>query len=249
MTPNPETRERHLSDSLCADLVLGLLEGFEREQALDHARTCDECEERLRAHAGACERAQADWTAHASTAPVPLRPKFALPAFFYLCIFALVVASRATLTSLLFPASAGLVALQFTRGPYKHAIVACLCALPIAGLSGTAGSAGGWQESLMAWFMLDFQQADRVVLCIRRTIHFVAYGTIALTFFRSAVDLPQTRRIATALVWVGSHAAFDELRQHLTPGRSGRVQDALIDLIGAATFLGIAWALARRRLV
>lgn len=177
------------------------------------------------------------------------RPKFALPAFFYLCIFALVVASRATLTSLLFPASAGLVALQFTRGPYKHAIVACLCALPIAGLSGTAGSAGGWQESLMAWFKLDFQQADLVVLCIRRTIHFVAYGTIALTFFRSAVDLPQTRRIATALVWVGSHAAFDELRQHLTPGRSGRVQDALIDLIGAATFLGIAWALARRRLV
>lgn len=79
MTPNPETRERHLSDSLCADLVLGLLEGFEREQALDHARTCVECEERLRAHAGASERAQSDWTGHVSTAPVPLRPKFALP--------------------------------------------------------------------------------------------------------------------------------------------------------------------------
>lgn len=79
MTPNPETRERHLSDALCADLVLGLLEGFEREQALDHARTCDECESRLRAHAGASERAQADWAASVSATPVPMRPKFALP--------------------------------------------------------------------------------------------------------------------------------------------------------------------------
>lgn len=177
-----------------------------------------------------------------------VRPKFALPAFFYLCIFAVVVASRASLTSLLLPAIVGLVVLQFTRGSYKCVMVACLCALPIAGLSGSAGSAGGWQESLTAWFGLGLQQADLVVLCIRRTIHFVAYGTIALTFYRSAIDLRQMRRTAAAVVWVASHAAFDELRQHLTPGRSGRAQDALIDLIGAATFLVIAWALARRRL-
>lgn len=175
-----------------------------------------------------------------------LRPKFALPAFLYLCVFALVVASRAPLTSLLLPVLGGLVVLQLTRVPYKHAIVACMVALPIAGLSGSAGSAGGWQESLMAWFNLDLQQADLVVLCIRRTIHFVAYGTIALTFFRSALDLPQTKRMVTAIVWVASHAAFDELRQHLTPGRSGRVEDALIDLIGAAAFLGLAWAWAGR---
>lgn len=79
MTPNPERRERHLSDSRCADLVLGLLEGFEREQALDHARECEACESRLRAHAGAAERAQADWAGPVSATPVPLRAKFALP--------------------------------------------------------------------------------------------------------------------------------------------------------------------------
>lgn len=176
-----------------------------------------------------------------------LRPKFAIPAFLYLCIFALVVASRVSLTSLLLPVLGGLFVLPFTRAPYKHTIVACLVALPIAGLSGSAGSAGGWQESLMAWFHLNVQQADLVVLCIRRTIHFMAYGTIALTFFRSAADLPQMRRTATAVVWVASHAAFDELRQHVTPGRSGRVEDAVIDLLGAATFIGLVLALTRRK--
>ena len=50
----------HLDDHACADLVLGLPSGAEREAALAHAAACPPCEARLRAHASAAERAAAD---------------------------------------------------------------------------------------------------------------------------------------------------------------------------------------------
>ncbi len=79
MTPTAEARDLHLSDARCADLVLGLLEGNERERALAHARECASCEARLRAHAGASERGQSEWIEHVANSPAPLRPRFAPP--------------------------------------------------------------------------------------------------------------------------------------------------------------------------
>jgi hypothetical protein len=55
-----ETRNDHLDDSRCADLVVGLLPGDEREHALAHAAACPRCEAMLRAHVGATERAWVD---------------------------------------------------------------------------------------------------------------------------------------------------------------------------------------------
>jgi hypothetical protein len=49
----------HVDDLRCADLVLGLMPEGDRATALAHAATCPECEARLRAHAGAAERAAA----------------------------------------------------------------------------------------------------------------------------------------------------------------------------------------------
>ena len=48
-----ETRNDHLDDSRCADLVVGLLPMDEREHALAHAAACPRCEAMLRAHVGA----------------------------------------------------------------------------------------------------------------------------------------------------------------------------------------------------
>ena len=55
-----ETRNDHLDDSRCADLVVGLLPMDEREHALAHAAACPRCEAVLRAHVGATERAWMD---------------------------------------------------------------------------------------------------------------------------------------------------------------------------------------------
>lgn len=64
----------HLSDMRCADLVLGLLEPDARAEALDHARNCGACAARLRAHAGAHERAQADRLTLVDTLPLRTAP-------------------------------------------------------------------------------------------------------------------------------------------------------------------------------
>lgn len=69
-----ETRNDHLDDLRCADLVVGLLPKHEREQALAHAAACPRCEAMLRAHVGATERAWADSPerAHAPGRVIPL---------------------------------------------------------------------------------------------------------------------------------------------------------------------------------
>ena len=52
--------DRHLDESTCADLVLGLLPQGESAAWRRHAALCSECEVRLRAHAGASVRAQVE---------------------------------------------------------------------------------------------------------------------------------------------------------------------------------------------
>lgn len=54
------THSTHLDDPRCADLVLGLLTPAERERAIAHAGSCNECALRLRRHAGAHERWRTD---------------------------------------------------------------------------------------------------------------------------------------------------------------------------------------------
>ncbi len=66
-------RAEHLDDHVCADLVLRLVPNPERDAWLAHAAGCAVCTARLRAHAGAAERACADWRAlsGATAAVVP----------------------------------------------------------------------------------------------------------------------------------------------------------------------------------
>lgn len=127
-----------------------------------------------------------------------------------------------------------------TRWSWGPLFLALITALPIATLSGGSGSANGWQESLMAWFNLPSSQAQLGVLWIRKTIHFTAYGLIGLTMYAALKGIPRPSKAYWAALWVASHAAFDELRQHLTPGRSGRLEDFMTDMLGASVFLAAA---------
>ncbi|MBL8059995.1 MAG: VanZ family protein [Chthonomonas sp.] len=172
-------------------------------------------------------------------AMIMLWPRFSLYGGVHLGLFAFAAWSSVSFFYLAAGMTVPLVAWCFIRGPTRPFILALIVALPIAALSGGTGSANGWQETLMSWFNLTFAQADLAVIGIRRTIHFTAYGLIALTLFRSAADLTDRRQLAVTALWVAGHAAFDELRQFMTPGRSGRLEDFLIDMIGAATFVSL----------
>jgi len=72
MSPGETARRIHLDDARCADLVLGLTPVAEREAALAHVSECSACEERLRAHAMAAERARADRPANAGARVLPM---------------------------------------------------------------------------------------------------------------------------------------------------------------------------------
>lgn len=50
----------HLDEDRCAELVLGLVAGAEREAAIAHAERCEPCAQRLRAHVAAQARMLAD---------------------------------------------------------------------------------------------------------------------------------------------------------------------------------------------
>lgn len=131
----------------------------------------------------------------------------------------------------------------------KWALLCVLSSLPIATLSGGTGGASGWTEWLMANLNWDFSTADAAVWWIRKSIHFLVYGWVAWTAFRmvASVVSSQWTTIAAALAWGCAHAAFDELRQASTPGRSGRWEDFLIDLLGMAVFLAVELWPRRRR--
>lgn len=122
-------------------------------------------------------------------------------------------------------------------------------ALALATLSGGAGSAVGWEQLFRTWFNLTPQQADLAVKVVRKCIHFSFYGSLALTMalasWKSAKPMPKSLLIGT--IWSAGHGAFDELRQSLTPGRTGSPADFAVDMVGAAAFLSVFFVLQRKK--
>jgi hypothetical protein len=85
----------HLDDPFCADLVLGLVPEGERAEALAHAATCPECEQRLRAHVGAAHRASAEVPAGRRAPAAPIRGPWGRSAVTWLAAAAALVAVTA----------------------------------------------------------------------------------------------------------------------------------------------------------
>jgi VanZ family protein len=84
---------------------------------------------------------------------------------------------------------------------------------------------------------------------IRKTGHFLGYGTLSLLFHRAwrltAVILHQSRQrienIAYALGCTLVVASGDEFHQTFVPGRTGLVRDVLLDMVGACTLQLLFW--------
>lgn len=122
-----------------------------------------------------------------------------------------------------------------------------ICFLAFAS-SGKGGN--GWQ---IRWLMENlgwtYDRADNLVFWIRKTLHFSFYGlvgTFALRFARSTGYKGNTWMWAFA--WTLVNAVFDEIRQSISPGRTGSIYDVGLDMAGCVTFVGVALLAARHRL-
>lgn len=94
---------------------------------------------------------------------------------------------------------------------------------------------------------------------LRKTGHFVGYGTVGFTFLRAWLHTRARHGIATLLAWrlectvlaifsTALVASLDEFHQTFLPGRTGVPSDVLLDTSGAcALCLAIWFARWRRR--
>lgn len=89
---------------------------------------------------------------------------------------------------------------------------------------------------------------------IRVSAHLVVYGTLAALFLFALArgGRPSRRHVTIAFGLALLYGASDELHQSFVPGRAGRVDDLVVDAIGATVGLAIGWAVltlrARRRI-
>ena len=87
---------------------------------------------------------------------------------------------------------------------------------------------------------------------LRKTGHFVGYGTVGFTFLRAWLLTRGRRGIATLLAWrtectvlailsTAIVASCDEVHQTFLAGRTGTPVDVLLDTSGACTLCLIVW--------
>ena len=92
---------------------------------------------------------------------------------------------------------------------------------------------------------------------LRKTGHFAGYGILCLLFYRAwrlsgyIVSTSRTRVMDAvfSLLWTLVISSADEYHQSFLPSRTGRPQDVLLDMTGAAIFLVALhfWLRSRRR--
>ena len=87
---------------------------------------------------------------------------------------------------------------------------------------------------------------------LRKTGHFLGYGTVGFTFLRAWLHTRARRGIATFLAWrlectvlaifsTALVAGLDEFHQTLLPGRTGVPSDVLLDTSGACALCLVIW--------
>lgn len=117
---------------------------------------------------------------------------------------------------------------------------------------GYFSSAKGGADTMESWLHLhgySVAQAHEITIIFRKTVHFTFYGSVGLT--SSILGWRVTKRegdaVRTGLLAALSLASFDELRQSAFANRTGSAWDVLLDLAGAATFIGLSRWVARRK--
>lgn len=87
---------------------------------------------------------------------------------------------------------------------------------------------------------------------LRKSGHFIGYGTVGFTFLRAWLHTLQHRGRATLLAWrvessilaifsTAIVASGDEFHQTFLPGRTGTPVDVLLDTAGATTLCLLVW--------
>lgn len=117
-------------------------------------------------------------------------------------------------------------------------VLALALGLMVALLSGKAGG----QDPMVRWFVVRWglspEAAGEWVHWIRKAIHFLTYGFMALGIARGM----GSRRFGVGFAL--AHAIFDEVRQSALSSRTGSFWDVLLDLAGALVLVGM-WGRAR----
>lgn len=94
---------------------------------------------------------------------------------------------------------------------------------------------------------------------LRKTGHFLGYGTLGLLFYRGkrrseqilSIHRPRLGDVAFSLVCILTVASADEYHQSFLPSRTGKPQDVLLDMAGATVLLLLLqlWRWLQRRRV
>ena len=93
---------------------------------------------------------------------------------------------------------------------------------------------------------------DAVHHYLRKTGHFIGYGTVGFTFLRAWLHTRARGGISTVLAWrvecsvlailsTAVVASLDEFHQSFLPGRTGVPTDVFLDTSGACTLCLIVW--------
>lgn len=115
--------------------------------------------------------------------------------------------------------------------------------------SGDKGGADSMVTFFIDTFGLGLHQAELLVVILRKTIHFTGYGLVALNAFHLAGPKFDLRKAAIfGLLIALSMGCFDEWSQSLATNRSASPRDVGLDMLGAATFVGLSVLRYRRKM-
>ncbi len=134
--------------------------------------------------------------------------------------------------------------------PLTRWLPLALCLALIAGLSTEAFSSRHTGQMVTAWVrwlgpLLGGVSPDACNAVLRKLMHVVVYGTLALCWYR-ALARDDRRRASALRASSAAMAAFlltlgvggmDEAHQRFVPGRTGQATDVALDGIGAALAL------------
>jgi VanZ family protein len=136
----------------------------------------------------------------------------------------------------------------------RKAIVFAIAAIFMGSLIAFASGPGAGAGRMFGWFQyigLTESQAEIAVLILRKIVHFVYYGLMALVAAAAAHAALRKSQHVKRAVLVGFlfmlvHAVFDEGRQSNVSIRTGSWIDVGIDSLGAICFLWIAYGRKRK---
>jgi VanZ family protein len=99
---------------------------------------------------------------------------------------------------------------------------------------------------------LSAETIHSIVLGVRKCAHFTEFAILAILAYgalskRTQKPLPIWRSYAQALLIVILYAASDEFHQLFVPTREASVVDVLIDSVGGAFGLAVAWTWSIKR--